>query len=953
MPNRSFRTTAFAIMAFAIAAFIPSTADAQARASIVGVVEDSSGLVLPGVSVEATSPTLTERRTAVSDGAGRYALVDLRPGTYTVVFELQGFRTVRHEGIVLEGAFAASINATLSVGSLEESITVTTAAPIVDVQNTANQLVTNKSILEQLPVTRQLQSGVALVPGVVSFNSSSAAPGVQDFWVNRQTVRGSLTGDSNYRSDGMATNSMMIGTGSQAKSGGINDLAQEEVVYDAGGLSAEFTSGGIRADTIPKEGGNRYTGTLRGLGQAPSWQNDNLTDELAQSISAVNKIDFNWEVNSALGGPIVRDRAWFFMAFRLNQFELLATDQFWPDGTQAGSGGHVNPNGSARITLQATPRNKIALTYQGSTSLIDRYDFDSRTSPEAGFSVGAPVNWSGAVKWTSPVTSRLLLDAGQSVSMASYQYKYQPSVGPYEISNFNQTTGLRSVASSNPVYDLNKTLNTVFNVSYVTGSHTLKTGVNIIAGNERQSNQYHGDMSQLNFINNALGIESPVSVVVRNSPVEAYNDVNRSVGIFVQDRWSVKRLTLTGGLRYDSLNAEVPEQTLPAGNFVPARVSPLIQCTPCWSDSSVRLAAAYDLFGNGKTALKAALGKYLSSELMTIAAAVNPMRTGSDTRSSIDRDGNRSTLNQTTGAVQYQEIGPSNNSNFGLPRGAAQFDSDTPRPSDWEESVLVQHQLMSNLSVTAGYYHHSYHDLALTRNTLVNPVTDYAPYTFIGPVDARLPGGGGEAITQYNLAPNKLGQVNAVRTYSADNSRDYNGIEFSANARLPKGGFAFGSVTTERVTTNDCDVANNDPNNLRFCEQTPPFRSLLKIAAGYPLPWGIQASGSVQIRPGESIPATYSYTSVVAGVPLTGGGSRSVNLANPTELYYDYIKTIDARFSKSFSWGPRRAQMFVEVFNLPNLSTVLQVNTAYGPNWLKPTTITQARRFQLGGQFDF
>jgi hypothetical protein len=408
-------------------------------------------------------------------------------------------------------------------------------------------------------------------------------------------------------------------------------------------------------------------------------------------------------------------------------------------------------------------------------------------------------------------------------------------------------------------------------------------------------------MSELRFLDIG-GVTRAAAVVVRNSPVRGFNNVNASVGTFVQDKWTVGRLTLIGGGRFDYLNGEVPAQSLPAGSFVPARETDRIDCTPCWSDWSVRFSAAYDLFGTGKTALKAAVGKYVSSELMTIAATVNPMRTQADTRSWTDLDGNGRAVD-ANGNVQFAEIGPSLNANFGLTRGAARFDQDTPRPSDWEQSVVLQHELFTGVSVSAGYYHHSYYDLALTRNTAVNPDTDFTPYTVVGPVDDRLPGRGGESIVQYNLVPTKLGQVDAVRTFSASNSREYHGVEFTANARLPRGGFAFGSVTTERTATNNCDVTNNDPNNRRFCEQIPPFRALLKIAGGYSLPFGIQASGFLQLRPGASIAANYSYNSAVVGVPLTGGGSRTVNLADPTELYYDYFKTIDVLVERTFSLG--------------------------------------------------
>jgi hypothetical protein len=234
--------------------------------------------------------------------------------------------------------------------------------------------------------------------------------------------------------------------------------------------------------------------------------------------------------------------------------------------------------------------------------------------------------------------------------------------------------------------------------------------------------------------------------------------------------------------------------------------------------------------------------------------------------------------------------------------------------------------------------------MSLTRNLAVNPVTDWTPFTIVSPLD-------GEIITQYNLNASKLGAVDSVSTFSAENTRVYNGFELSVNARIPGGGFAFGSMTTDRIATNDCDIS--DPNNLRFCELVPPFRGLYKASAGYPLPYGVQLSGTFQIRPGGSVAATYTYNSAIAGVALTGGGNRSVNLVDPTSKYYDSIKQFDLRVSRAFRFGRRRAQAFVEVFNVPNMSTILQVNTTYGSLWQRPLIIEQPRRFQLGGQIDF
>ena len=232
----------------ASAVCVPIPALAQERASIVGVVQDSTGAVMPGVTVEAASPALIEQvRTAVTDSSGRYAVIDLRPGTYTVTFTLPGFKAVKREGIVLEGAFTAQVNIALSVGAVEETVTVTGQSPIVDTQSTQNQAVLNRNVLDVLPAARTMQGGAALVPGV-SFYSQG--------FVSTMSIHGSATADQHIFFDGMNIGQNLTGTGSQGNGVTVNELAQTELVYDAGSQSAENPLGGVRMDSIPKEGGN-------------------------------------------------------------------------------------------------------------------------------------------------------------------------------------------------------------------------------------------------------------------------------------------------------------------------------------------------------------------------------------------------------------------------------------------------------------------------------------------------------------------------------------------------------------------------------------------------------------------------------------------------------------------------------------------------------------------------
>src|SRR5688572_11535655 len=213
------RRVIWAIALVGASLIAPAAVNAQEGPSIVGLVRDTTGAVMPGVTVEAASDVLIEKvRSAVSDGSGRFAIIDLRPGSYVVSFTLPGFKTVRREGIILTGAFAATVNADLEVGALEETVTVSGASPVVDLQSTQYQFVANRDVLDVLPATRSMQGGASLVPGV-SFYSQG--------FVSTMSVDGSASADQRIYFDGMRIGQNLTGTGSQANGTGVNDLAQE------------------------------------------------------------------------------------------------------------------------------------------------------------------------------------------------------------------------------------------------------------------------------------------------------------------------------------------------------------------------------------------------------------------------------------------------------------------------------------------------------------------------------------------------------------------------------------------------------------------------------------------------------------------------------------------------------------------------------------------------------
>jgi hypothetical protein len=938
----------------AVVLLTPAGVSAQ-QAGIAGSVKDSTGGALPGVNVEASSPALIEKvRTVVSDGSGNYSIVNLPPGLYQVSFSLQGFKTIRRTDIRLEGAFTANVDASMEVGSLEETLTVTGESPVVDVVNNRQTFVVNREMLDNIPTaTRSLQARANLIPGTTVTAVGSGQTSM--------TVYGSDASDQVVMVDGMRLN-LLEGSG-QFSGIYLNDGMAQEISYDTGAQNAEMAQGGVRVNMIPREGGNRFSGAafLQGAaGFLTKWQSDNRSPEvIAAGITEPAGIVYTYEFNPSFGGPIKRDKLWFYFTYKLASSKDYVPGAFFPDGTQAYSLGWPNYSYVSRLTWQATQRDKIRV-YVDVQQNGGRYSgLDANTSPEATHKLWTPRGWTPQVKWTQTTTNRLLIEAGLTLLDQNFRREAQDGVGPTDIRHLETTTGRATVAYDNNMDSWTKNYTSMASMSYVTGSHSIKTGLNYGWGNRLRS--WSGlDVSVLRF-----NLDQPLQVTVTNLPIaESREKMNADLGAFVQDTWTRDRLTLNLGGRFDYFNAEVPAITAPAGTFVPERNLAAVKNVPNWKDWAIRLGGTYDLFGTGKTAVKANASKYVASEAVGYASNFNLLARSTENRNWTDHNGDRTVAN-ADGSIQVNEI-TGGTSNFGLPSSNTRPDGDLAREYQWEYGVSVQHELFPRVSVQAGYHRRNFYNLLITDNLNLSP-SDWNELTINAPVDDRLPGGGGYPITVFSRNPSCSATVttNCVNsavdnllTYTTENERVYNGYDLTVTARMQNGATLLGGFIHERTDSTTCDVRDN-PNSLRFCDNVGPYRPSFKLNGAYPLPFEFQLSGAFTSRPGGSNSANFSLVSGSAAVggqtirSATGGNNFTVNLIEPNTDFRDRINNLDLRVSRTFRFGRYRFQGFADIFNALNAGTVTSVTSTFGGSWLRPTGIMEARYVRLGGQFNF
>ena len=987
------------LFAAALFCLLPSLAHAQA--SLAGVVRDTSGGVLPGVTVEAASPALIEKvRTATTDNNGQYRIENLRPGTYSVTFTLAGFAIVKREGVELSGTSTASINADMRVGALEETITVTGATPLVDVQNTTRERVITHEVIDAIPTGRSDRNLAMLVPAVsvTGGTISQDVGGTADQQNATMSVHGSRGGDQRIMYNGVSVGVAANGANSLMAP---NMSAYQEVAVDTGAVSAELGQGGVRVNFIPKDGGNRFSGTAFYSFTNTHLQGDNYSDKLrAAGLATPDALKSLSDFNPGFGGPIKKDRLWFYAAYkRLNNEAYPAgavgnlnanNPNVWtyaPDLSTRPFNTLKNTDYQVRLTWQAMRKLKVAFTDEHGDYCGCSADITSLVAPEAALWRTTPTQHNLMGDWTMPLTDRLLISGAFVHRIQDQRRDVPPGTNPLMIPVIEQSLGnlvYRNVdptTAASPQLRVNRfmTGNTSSSISYITGSHSFKAGFVWGINDQKDTigNVAPGAQQVTYRFNNGV----PNQITLYAYPLRSIFHTNSDSGIYAQDKWTISNLTLSYGIRYERYVTSFPDQTAGPTQLTPNRnVFYTASKGVTWNDLTPKSGLAWDVFGDGKTAVKTSLNKYILGEGPNGigGTALSPInRTTNVTTRSWDDSANRNFIPDCnlTIATANGECGPMANANFGNSVSTTSYDSAILsgwgiRSFDWEYSLGVQRQVSRGTSVDVSYFRRWYGNFFVTDNRAV-AAADYSAFSVTAPSgDSRLPSGGQAISGYYDLNPNRVGQVDNFVTRAGNYGKQtehWNGFDLSISMRPRDGFFVQGGTSTGRTSANSCEIraklletAATNP----FCNVTTPWLTLVKFQVSYLVPRvDVQVSGTMQSIPGPAVGANYVATSAqVAGSlgrPLSGNAANvTVPLVAANTLYVDRVNQVDMRLSKRLKFtGTSRANLNFDTYNLLNANSTLGVNSTFNPAqptiWQRPTSIMQARLFKISMQFDF
>lgn len=930
-------------LAIALILFCTSSLGAQGvdTGSLRGRVTDASGAPMPGVTVMAVSESIMGGSlTAVTSQEGLYRFPSLPPGVYEVRMELTGFQSIAIEEVRVNVGIALTIDRQMAVSSIQETLTVTGESPIVDTKNTSGEVSWTGELLQKVPSARDLWSTLQQVPGLVMAKENIG--GIESPFLSNFQVHGSVRGAHQYNFNGLDMSDMHSGIGL----GYFNTDSFEEIQFSTSGISAEHSRGGLVMNTVTKSGGNRLSGQVAGYYESSGLQSTNVDDELRQRgvQGAGAPLDYLYDLTGSLGGPISRDRLWFFGAGRRYAVSPKVLNCTLPDGSTCTDGVRL-PNVTGKVTAQLGAANRLMVLYDRGEIHRPNREVSQFVRLDAAYSENFHYDMWQA-KYDRIISPSLLLQTAVGRGSPPFNLDYHETHRDGVSTAFDEVTRVRFDAASQDFFQqgdilvLNTNV-TYFNDRFVGGAHDVKLGAEHRRGKLFQRHLRAGEVER-RYQNGAA-----YRVIAYNTPVEQ-EARNYSVAGYAQDSVRVgQHLTLNLGLRTEWWRGDVPAQSnqpsvfadvFGGGASYPEQIGVME-----WTTFSPRLGVAYDVTGNSRLVAKATYGRYYfqvrSTDLNTYS---NPNAVATATFDWIDRNGNN--------AADYpDEFGTLRLLN--LPR-LRRIEPGVDAPYTDEVTASLEMGLSQRTSVSARYTYRKNGKILAPTDLALPDEAFSIPSTAIDPLT-------GATVNYWSLSPAYRTVVTQeVLTQFDSNYTRYHGVDLSLNRRFDGRWLMVGSVT---IQDNYGRVGGyldrNERDIFPYGQVGLDARVIGKVVTTFALPWTTSASVFYRYSGGMNSNNSGNINTDMARlvqVPdVTTGTLYRIRVEESGEFRQDALNILDFRLSKLFDFRGARFEVLVDGFNLTNANNILATGTITGSNLGVPLRLATPRVFRLGAKFDF